>query len=106
MAGNSTIVPVPADYDGDGRTDLAYYYPASGGWYIVPSTTGVGQVTGWGNTEMAPVPADYDGDGKTDIAVYYPFYGAFYVYPSTSQTGYAIVTGVNPAAVLVLRKPQ
>ena len=32
--GLSSDIPIPADFDGDGRTDLAIYRPSDGGWYI------------------------------------------------------------------------
>src|SRR5215813_5748519 len=57
-----------ADYDGDGKSDIAIY--RSGTWFIRRSTGGVTSV-GWGGLPQdMPVPADYDGDGRTDIAVY------------------------------------
>ena len=32
--------PVPGDYDGDGKTDIAVYHSASGLWYVKKSSDG------------------------------------------------------------------
>jgi len=59
---------VPADYDGDGKTDIAVY--RNGNWFILRSSDGGMTSLRWGIAQDIPVPADYDGDGKADIAVY------------------------------------
>jgi len=63
--------PLSADFDGDGRKDLAVYRGTTGEWFILGSSTGYRTVT-WGAASLGdiPVPADYDGDGRADIAVF------------------------------------
>jgi hypothetical protein len=84
-------VPVPADYDGDRKADLAVYRPSTGGWYILRSSTNDSTYLSslWGLTGDIPVPGDFDGDGKADIAVYRPSSGGWYILKSsTSYTTY------------------
>jgi hypothetical protein len=40
---------MPADYDGDGRTDIAIYRPSTAQWFILRSGTGVGVAGGVGS---------------------------------------------------------
>ena len=74
---------VKADFDGDGKSDIAVFRSSEGFWYIAKSSGGFSSVR-WGLPSDALVPGDYDGDGKTDMAVYrYPsfaagFYDCFY----------------------------
>lgn len=79
-------IPVPADYDGDGKTDKAVWRPAEGNWYIIQSSNGTTRVQGWGNNGDKPVPGDYDGDGKADLAIFRPAEGNWYIIQSSNNT--------------------
>jgi hypothetical protein len=68
----------PADFDGDGATDLAVFRPSTGTWFIFATTRGI-YTQGWGQQGDIPAAADYDGDGQSDIAVYRPSDGNWYI---------------------------
>ncbi len=65
--GTKAFVPVPGDYNGDGKADPAVYLTTTGQWSVLGGSTN--KLVGAANVDM-PVPADYDGDGKTDMAVF------------------------------------
>ena len=65
--GLSTDKITPADFDGDGKSDLAVY--RDGSWYLLRSSTGFLAVQ-FGLVGDIPQPADFDGDGRAELAVY------------------------------------
>jgi hypothetical protein len=96
-------VPVPADYDGDRRVDLAVWRRGTGQWYVLPSRHNYNPAlatvgtwgAGWAPYNDIPVPADYDGDGRADAAVWRPPTGQWFVRSSATGAIWAIPWGLG-----------
>jgi hypothetical protein len=88
--GQAGDVPLPGDFNGDGKTEYALFRGASSNWFILNTASGLYDTYSFGIAGDIPVPADYDGDGKTDIAVWRPSNGTWYII--NSSTGAWTVT--------------
>jgi len=84
----------PADFTGDGTTDLALWEPSSGNWYVKTTESAGpnhtcppcfsyygygGCVAQWGLPGDTPRSADFDNDNKVDMAVWRPNTKTFWV---------------------------
>ena len=71
--GNSTSIPVTADYFGDGKSAYAVWTPNNGGMTFAAISSvnpGKSLSINFGGPSDVPVIADVDGDGKPDFGIY------------------------------------
>ncbi|SDW68424.1 Tetratricopeptide repeat-containing protein [Amycolatopsis xylanica] len=76
-------IPVPADYDGDGRLDEAVWRPGDGTWRVQPAAGGPAVTRQWGQAGDLPVPGVYGG--AAHLAVLRPADGKLYAKPFTGD---------------------
>ncbi|CAN5667472.1 hypothetical protein BH24ACI1_BH24ACI1_17060 [soil metagenome] len=70
--GNTTVLGdqlLPADYDCDGKTDVAVFRRSTGVWYIIQSSNNQQQVELFGALNDLGMVGDFDKDGKSDLTI-------------------------------------
>jgi len=82
--GSGTLdVPIAADVDGDGKTDLLVFRPSTAQWFVQRASTGYQSELfanfGSPNNGDIPVPADYLGIGRDVLALFRPATGQWFI---------------------------
>ncbi|MHA7291350.1 FG-GAP repeat domain-containing protein [Arthrobacter sp. MDT3-24] len=75
------------DFTGEGRTDVLFYYPGDGNWFLGRSDGNqltwnfAGNTNGFGNLLEGHMfwTGDFTGEGRTDVLFYYPGDGNWFL---------------------------
>jgi hypothetical protein len=71
-AGGKMLAVEDANANAAPPTDLAFWRPSNGYWYVLGGQGSQQTSVQWGQSGDKTVPGDYDGDGKTDFSVFRP----------------------------------
>jgi hypothetical protein len=85
----------PADFDGDGTSDISVFRPSTGQWFILNSGTGTFSSFTWGANGDVPIDGDFDGDSRNDVTVFRPTTGEWFRLNSSNGAFVTNAWGVN-----------
>src|SRR3989338_5462270 len=80
--GSAGDIPIPSDYDGDGKTDIVIFKPTVKSFQGILTSSNVPFKLDFKVDGDIPVTKDYDGDGVCDFAIYNSKNGNWFVKPS------------------------
>jgi subtilisin-like proprotein convertase family protein len=92
--GANTDIPVPADFTGDGKADVAFFRPSTSEWFVLRSEDMTFFAFPFGANGDVPVTGDFDGDDVADPAVYRPSEGTWYILRSSDSGVSAVLFGI------------
>ncbi|MEU6789393.1 CHAP domain-containing protein [Nonomuraea angiospora] len=69
--GNSPMIPIRGDWDGDGKDTVSSFDPTTATFYLsnTPETGAASYTFRYGDAGAAPLVGDWDGDGKDNVGV-------------------------------------
>ena len=79
-------IPLPADFDSDGISELCVWRPGNGTWYIKNTRTQDSEITQWGLANDIPILGDFNGDGLNDFTVWRPSTAIWYHHHRNGNT--------------------
>ncbi len=92
---NAPLRNTVSDFDGDGKTDLSTFTPASGVWSVEQSSDAAFAQTTFGIAGDQLTTGDFDGDGRSDISLWRPSNGNWYRINSANNTFYQVQFGLS-----------
>jgi len=85
----------PADFDGDGKTDIGIFRPGPAEWWNLRSSDNQVVAAQFGESTDTITPGDFTGDGKADIAVWRPSTGSWLILRSEDGSFFSFPFGTN-----------